>query len=148
MDETCRLRRGEGYVACIDEKQDKRMASEPTLFLFTTAPQCGLYQEVAQALRLAPVWRKISAAGIKNPANADSSRDSGVPRRRLEDYEQGRKQTEFSDVTGDGGKAGALVPAGWMPEQKRVSGTCRELLRRSSGGGNKYDAPAGSSVGH
>ena len=23
MDETCRLRRGEGYVACIDEKQDK-----------------------------------------------------------------------------------------------------------------------------
>ena len=37
MDETCRLRRGEGYVACIDEKQDKRMASEPTLFLFTTA---------------------------------------------------------------------------------------------------------------
>lgn len=37
MDETCRLRRGEGYGACIDEKQDKRMASEPTLFLFTTA---------------------------------------------------------------------------------------------------------------
>ena len=37
MDETCRLRRGEGYVACIDEKQDKRMASESTLFLFTTA---------------------------------------------------------------------------------------------------------------
>ena len=37
MDETCRLRRGEGYVACIDEKQDKRMASEPTLFLVTTA---------------------------------------------------------------------------------------------------------------
>ena len=24
-----------------------------------------------------------------------------------------------------------------MPEQKRISGTCRELLRRSSGGGNK-----------
>ena len=23
MDETCRLRRGEGYGACIDEKQDK-----------------------------------------------------------------------------------------------------------------------------
>lgn len=37
MDETCRLWRGEGYVACIDEKQDKRMASESTLFLFTTA---------------------------------------------------------------------------------------------------------------
>ena len=37
MDETCRLRWGEGYGACIDEKQDKRMASEPTLFLFTTA---------------------------------------------------------------------------------------------------------------
>ena len=37
MDETCRLRRGEGYGACIDEKQDKWMASEPTLFLFTTA---------------------------------------------------------------------------------------------------------------
>ena len=37
MDETCRLRRGEGYGACIDEKQDKRMASEPTLFLVTTA---------------------------------------------------------------------------------------------------------------
>lgn len=37
MDETCRLRWGEGYGACIDEKQDKRMASGPTLFLFTTA---------------------------------------------------------------------------------------------------------------
>ena len=37
MDETCRLRRGEGYGACIDEKQDKRMASKPTLFLVTTA---------------------------------------------------------------------------------------------------------------
>ncbi|MFQ8836928.1 MAG: hypothetical protein ACLR8L_03330 [Oscillospiraceae bacterium] len=37
MDETCRLRRGEGYGACIDEKQDKRMASKPTLFLVTAA---------------------------------------------------------------------------------------------------------------
>ena len=37
MDETCRLRRGEGYGACIDEKQDKWMASERTLFLVTTA---------------------------------------------------------------------------------------------------------------
>ena len=54
-------------------------------------------------LRLAPVWRKISAAGIKNPANADSSRDFSVPRRRLEDYEQRRKQIELSDVAGDGG---------------------------------------------
>ena len=82
------------------------------------SPQCGQYQGVAQALRLAPVWRKISAAGIKNPANADGSRDSGVPRRRLEDYEQRRKQIEFSDVAGDGGKAGALVPAGWLPQQE------------------------------
>ena len=112
------------------------------------SPQCGLYQEVAQALRLAPVWRKISAAGVRNPTNADGSRDSGAPRRRLEDYEQGRKQIEFSDVAGDGGKAGALVPAGWMSEQKRISGTCRELLRGSSGGGSKHDASAGSSVGH
>ena len=38
MDETCRLRKGtRDFGACIDEKQDKRMASEPTLFLFTTA---------------------------------------------------------------------------------------------------------------
>ena len=27
MDETCRLRRGEGYGACIDEKQDKAAGS-------------------------------------------------------------------------------------------------------------------------
>ena len=27
MDETCRLRRGEGYVTCIDEKQDKAAGS-------------------------------------------------------------------------------------------------------------------------
>ena len=112
------------------------------------SPQCGLYQEVAQALRLAPVWRKISAAGVRNPTNADGSRDSGAPRRRLEDYEQRRKQIEFSDVAGDGGKAGALVPAGWMPKQKRISGTRRELLRRSSGGGYKHDASAGSPVSH
>ena len=97
---------------------------------------------------MAPVWRKLRAAGIRNPANAVTSRDSGVPRRRLEDYEQRRKQIEFSDVTGDGGKAGALVPAGWLPQQKRISGTCRELLRGPSGGGNKHDAPAGGSVGH
>ena len=67
---------------------------------------------------MAPVWRKISAAGVRNPTNADGSRDSGAPRRRLEDYEQGRKQIEFSDVAGDGGKAGALVPAGWLSEQE------------------------------
>ena len=82
------------------------------------SPQCGLYQEVAQALRLAPVWRKISAAGVRNPTNADGSRNSGVPVRRMEAYEQGRKQIKFPDVAGDGGKAGALVPAGWLPEQE------------------------------
>ena len=40
------------------EKQDKRMASEPTLFLITTARSADCIKEVAQALRLAPVWRK------------------------------------------------------------------------------------------
>ena len=59
------------------------------------SPQCGLYQGVAQALRLAPVWRKLRAAGIRNPANADDSRDSGVPRRRLEDYEQEENRLNF-----------------------------------------------------
>ena len=46
MDETCRLRRGEGYVACIDEKQDKRMASKPTLFLVTTARGTGSFGDL------------------------------------------------------------------------------------------------------
>ena len=61
MDETCRLRREHAETGKIEgfwtprRKQDKRMASEPTLFLFTTARSADCIKEVAQALRLAPV---------------------------------------------------------------------------------------------
>ena len=51
MDETCRLRRGEGYGACIDEaaKQEKRLGAflrQPVHI----CPQCGQFRGVEMAL--------------------------------------------------------------------------------------------------
>ena len=51
MDELCRLRRGEGYGACIDEaaKQEKRLGA----FLrqpFHFCPQCGQFWAIKTAL--------------------------------------------------------------------------------------------------
>ncbi len=51
MDETCRLRRGEGYGACIDEaaRQEKRLGAflrQPSHF----CPQCGQFWVVKTAL--------------------------------------------------------------------------------------------------
>ena len=51
MDETCRLRRGEGYGACIDEaaRQEKRLGAflrQPVHF----CPQCGQFWAVKTAL--------------------------------------------------------------------------------------------------
>ena len=43
MDETCRLRRGEGYVACIDEKQEKAKVSCAPLGRHI-CPQCGQFR--------------------------------------------------------------------------------------------------------
>lgn len=43
MSEPCCLRRGEGYEARSDDKQDKGMASEPTPLPLTTARSAGSY---------------------------------------------------------------------------------------------------------
>ena len=43
MDETCRLRRGEGYGACIDEKQDKAAGSCAPRGGHI-CPQCGQFR--------------------------------------------------------------------------------------------------------
>ena len=83
MDETCRLRRCEGYVACIDEKQDKRMASESTLFLFTTARSA----DCIRRLRRRCDWRLFGgnyarlASGIPQTQTVQ-----GIPARHAADW--------------------------------------------------------------
>ena len=49
MDETCRLRRGEGYGACIDEKQEKAKVSCAPLGRHI-CPQCGQFGAFTQGL--------------------------------------------------------------------------------------------------
>ena len=60
MDETCRLRRGEGYVACIDEKQEKAKVSCAHLGEHI-CPQCGQFGALTQGLlrgQKQPHWRR------------------------------------------------------------------------------------------
>ena len=60
MDETCRLRRGEGYGACIDEaaKQEKAKVSCAHLGRHI-CPQCGQFGTFGQGLlrgQKQPCW--------------------------------------------------------------------------------------------
>ena len=50
MDETCRLRRGEGYGACIDEKQDKAAGSCAPLGSHI-CPRCGQFRGFTRAFQ-------------------------------------------------------------------------------------------------
>ncbi len=51
MDETCRLRRGEGYGACIDEatRQDKAAVSRAPRGGHI-CPRCGQFRDFAEGL--------------------------------------------------------------------------------------------------
>ena len=83
MDETCRLRRGEGYGACIDEKQDKRMASEPTLFLFTTARSA----DCIKGLRRRCDWRLFGGNYARLASGSPQMQTiQGIPARRAADW--------------------------------------------------------------
>ena len=62
MDKTCRLRRGEGYVTCIDEKQDKAAGScapPQRSQLPTVRAVSGIYEGV-------PKGAKISHGVLQN----------------------------------------------------------------------------------
>ena len=52
MDETCRLRRGEGYGACIDEKQDKAAGSCASRGGHI-CPRCGQFRGFTRAFQKA-----------------------------------------------------------------------------------------------
>ena len=83
MDETCRLRRGEGYGACIDEKQDKRMASEPTLFLVTTARSA----DCIKGLRRRCDWRLFGGNYARLASGSPQMQTiQGIPARRAADW--------------------------------------------------------------
>ena len=83
MDETCRLRRGEGYGACIDEKQDKRMASEPTLFLVTTARSA----DCIKGLRRRCDWRLFGEKYARLASEIPQMQTvQGIPARHAADW--------------------------------------------------------------
>ena len=83
MDETCRLRRGEGYGACIDEKQDKRMASEPTLFLVTTARSA----DCIKGLRRRCDWRLFGGNYARLASEIPQMQTvQGIPARHAADW--------------------------------------------------------------
>ena len=72
MDETCRLRRGEGYVACIDEKQDKAAGSCAPRGGHI-CPRCGQFWGFTRAF---PKTQK-SAMGRCSTKKARSFKENG-----------------------------------------------------------------------
>ena len=79
MDETCRLRRGEGYGACIDEKQEKAKVSCAHLGEHI-CPQCGQFGAFTQGL----LRGQNSPTGVGSANNHAVSRKTAGSHTKLE----------------------------------------------------------------
>ena len=75
MDETCRLRRGEGYGACIDEKQDKAAGSCAPRSGHI-CPPCGQFRGFTRAFQK---QRKTAGGRCRMKKARRFKENSGVP---------------------------------------------------------------------
>ncbi len=67
MSEPCRLRRGEGYGACDDEKQEKGWGSQAPP-ADHNRPQCGRFQGRERAFLLPAKWARWGHKPLKAPS--------------------------------------------------------------------------------
>ena len=75
MDETCRLRRGAGYGACIDEKQDKAAGSCAPRGGHI-CPRCGQFRGFTRAFQK---WRKTAEGCCRMKKAHRFKENDGVP---------------------------------------------------------------------
>ena len=61
----------EGYEACADEKQDKRLASLPSLCLLTSARSADSLREFSVESEMAPVGQGGTEVGVIVPTTTD-----------------------------------------------------------------------------